>query len=347
MTRNRGWTYRVQVGPEAAGRSVLAYLADTYAHSAADAWAARLMGGEVEVDGRHARGDEALRPGQLISWHRPPWCEPDVPLHFDVLFEDASILAVCKPAGLPTMPAGGFLEHTLLTLVRARHPQARPVHRLGRFTSGVVLFALSTAAASALARAFREHRVTKHYRALGCRVPAWAEKEISQPIGPVPHPRLGSVFAASVHGRPAHSTAQVVERRDDETVFDVRITTGRPHQIRIHLAFAGHPLAGDPLYAEGGTPRVPDPGLPGDGGYVLHAHRLGFTHPATGQALEVIAPLPPPLVARQERQSSSAVPSIRHEAAGPHDPEGAGTAPSSRSRRPVHGGTAASGGRAR
>ncbi len=295
VTANRGWTYRVQVGQEAAGRSLLTYLADTYPHSAIAEWAARLVGGEVEVDGCHARADQALRPGQIITWHRPPWREPDVPLHFHVLWEDASVLAVHKPAGLPTMPAGGFLEHTLLWQVRARYPEAHPAHRLGRFTSGVVLFALSSDAAGALGRDWRERRVSKRYRALGCGAPHWEVQEITQPIGPVPHRRLGSVFAASLQGKPAHSTARVVDRRDGQTVFDVSITTGRPHQIRIHLAFAGHPLVGDPLYAEGGTPRVADPGLPGDGGYLLHAHRLGFTHPVTGQRVDLIAPLPPAL----------------------------------------------------
>lgn len=298
MARNTGWTYRAQVGPESAGRSVLAYLADTYAHSGINEWAARLAGGEIELDGRRAHGDEPLRPGQVIAWRRPPWHEPDVPLRFDVLLEDADILAVHKPSGLPTMPAGGFLEHTLLTLVRARHRHAHPVHRLGRFTSGVVLFALSPGAAEALGRDWREHRVSKRYRALGCGVPPWAELEIDEPIGPVPHPRLGTVHAASRQGKPAHSRVRVAEQRDDETVFDVRITTGRPHQIRIHLACAGYPLVGDPLYAEGGIPRVPDPGLPGDGGYLLHAHQLGFTHPATGRHVELVAPLPPELVAR-------------------------------------------------
>ncbi|MCC7031295.1 MAG: RluA family pseudouridine synthase [Acidobacteria bacterium] len=297
MTRNRGCTYRAQVGPEAAGRTVLGYLADTYAHSGIDEWTVRLQGGEIELDGRLARGDEALRAGQVLTWHRPPWHEPDVPLHFDVLFEDAAMLAVHKPSGLPTMPAGGFLDHTLLALVRARYLHAHPVHRLGRFTSGVVLFALSAEAAGVLGQAWREHRVTKRYRALGRGVPRWSEMEVTVPIGPVAHPRLGSVHAASAQGRPAHSTLRVVERRVGESVFDVRITTGRPHQIRIHLACAGHPLVGDPLYAEGGAPRLRDPGLPGDGGYLLHAYRLGLAHPATGQELDLVAPLPPGLEA--------------------------------------------------
>jgi 23S rRNA pseudouridine1911/1915/1917 synthase len=170
------------------------------------------------------------------------------------------------------------------------------VHRLGRFTSGVVLFALTDDAASALGRAWRERQVSKHYRALGRGCAEWTEREISAPIGPVAHPGLGTVHAASAHGKPAHTLVRVVERRDDETLFDVRITTGRPHQIRIHLAFVGHPLVGDPLYAEGGVPRTVDPGLPGDGGYLLHAHRLELMHPITQAPVTVTAPMPQGLI---------------------------------------------------
>ena len=292
MAMNRGYTYREQAGPEAAGRTVLSHLTAVHRHSTVEDWSARLARGEIAVDDAPATGDERLRPGQTIVWQRPPWDEPDVPTAFEVLLEDDSVLAVHKPAGLPTMPAGGFLEHTLLALVRARHPRAHPVHRLGRFTSGIVLFALSDRAASALGRAWRDHRVAKHYRTLGRGVAAWSEREIAARIGPVAHSRLGSVYAASAEGKPARSLVRVVEHRHGDTLFDVQISTGRPHQIRIHLAFAGHPLVGDPLYAVGGVPRAVDPGLPGDGGYLLHAHRLELAHPVTRAPLMVTAPMP-------------------------------------------------------
>ena len=96
---------------------------------------------------------------------------------------------------------------------------------------------------------------------------------IDVPIGPVPHPRIGTVQAACEGGRPSHSVAAVLEHRHDQTLFSVEITTGRPHQIRIHLASAGHPLIGDSVYDAGGGIKQ-DPGLPGDGGYSLHAERL-------------------------------------------------------------------------
>jgi 23S rRNA pseudouridine1911/1915/1917 synthase len=289
---NHGFTYREQIGRTDAGRSVLQHLVSRYAHSPVARWAARLAAGQVEIDGRTARGDELLRPGQHLAWHRSPWNEPDVPLHYDLIHEDGSVLAVAKPSGLPTLPAGGFLEHTLLALVRSRYPEARPLHRLGRFTSGLVLFARTPTAAAALGLAWRQHDVIKDYRALVSGQPDWEVLEIVAPIGPVAHPRLGSVFAASLHGKPSRSTAAVVARREAAALCDVRIATGRPHQIRIHLAWAGHPLVGDPLYAAGGLPLADAPGLPGDGGYLLHAHRLRCAHPDGTGLLELESPPP-------------------------------------------------------
>jgi 23S rRNA pseudouridine1911/1915/1917 synthase len=296
---NKGWSYREQIGPAAAGRTVLAHLAATRRHSSASEWKARLDRGEVDVDGARVPSDHTLRAGQILVWHRPPWNEAPVPSSFDVIDEDESIIVINKPAGLPTMPAGGFLDNTLLGLVRQRHPEASPLHRLGRFTSGIVLFARTRQAASRLARAWRDRDVRKTYRALGDG-PTRAEMfVIDVPIGQVPHPLLGTVQAACEGGKPSHSVALVLEQRHDQTLFSVEITTGRPHQIRIHMAYAGHPLVGDPVYETGGIV-TRHPGLPGDGGYLLHAERLQFTHPATGLPVTFTATPPLQLQTREE-----------------------------------------------
>lgn len=297
---NSGYTYRTRVEPAAHGQAIEDYLAAGYPHSSRDEWQGRIDRGEIAIGGHPAARGARLRCGDEIVWQRPPWLEPDVPRNFDVLFEDDDVVAVAKPSGLPTMPAGGFLAHTLLHLVRQRWPGAAPVHRLGRATSGVVLFARSSAAAAALATALRERQVEKVYRALVVGAPDWSACDVTTPIGRVPHPRLGTVHAADSCGRAAHSHLAVVERRADTTLVEVRIATGRPHQIRIHLASTGHPLVGDPLYAVGGVPHQ-TPGLPGDGGYHLHAWRIGFTHPRTEQPCRVIAPLPAPLRGPTER----------------------------------------------
>jgi len=301
MALNRGFTYRAQIGPEARGQRLDVWLAATYTHSSGDAWAARLARQEVTLDEAVAAGNEILQAGQMVVWQRPPWHEPDVPLTFDVVHEDAHVVAVSKPGGLPTMPAGGFLEHTLLALVRARFGDAHPAHRLGRATSGLVLFARTPAAAATLSRAWRTRTVTKIYRALIDGDPPWHSRDITTPIGPVPHALLDSVHAARPDGRAARSTATVIERRGPSALCEVRITTGRPHQIRIHMAAAGHPLAGDPLYVEGGYVRADTHVLPGEGGYLLHAHVLRLTHPVTGAPLVLTAEPPPPLRAAGER----------------------------------------------
>lgn len=305
MPLNRGWSYRERVGVDAAGQTVLSYLTNTRLHSTEREWAERLERGEVEVEGARVSGDAILHVGQTVVWHRPPWDEPRVPTQFEIIHEDDAIIVVNKPSGLPTMPAGGFLDHTLLTLLRERCPEASPMHRLGRHTSGVVLFARTKDAASTLAAAWREHRVTKTYRTLALGTTRTEMLVIDVPIGPVPHPRLGTVQAACGDGKPSHSVAMVIELRDDCTLFSVEIASGRPHQIRIHMAYAGHPLVGDPLYESGGGLKE-NPGLPGDGGYLLHAERLEFVHPTNGTQMTVTAA--PPTELRTHNELVAAAP---------------------------------------
>lgn len=306
MPLNRGWSYREQVGPEGAGQTVLAYLTATRLHSTENEWAARIERGEVEVEGTLVRSAVVLHAGQTVTWHRPAWDEPAVPTNFDIIHEDSAIVVVNKPSGLPTMPAGGFLDQTLLALMRRRHPHCSPLHRLGRYTSGLVLFAKTKPAASALARAWRDRTVRKTYRAVGLGSTRAEMFVIDVPIGAVPHPLIGTVQAACDGGKPSHSVAVVLEQRHDQTLFSIEITTGRPHQIRIHMAYAGHPLLGDPLYEAGGGLKR-HPGLPGDGGYLLHAEKLQFTHPETGQPMTVTATPPPELQTHQELITASAL----------------------------------------
>jgi 23S rRNA pseudouridine1911/1915/1917 synthase len=281
---NEGFVYRDRIAASAAGQAVLDFLVSRYPHSDEAQWRARLLRGELSLGAEVARAGDLLRTGQSLVWRRPPWEEPPAPLAWAVLHRDEHLLAVAKPRGLPTVPNGGFLTHTLLHLVRQAFPEAVPLHRLGRGTSGLVLFALTPLARARVSAAWRTSRVEKAYRALACGVPPRPAFTIDAPIGPVPHPRLRSVHAASPSGRRAVSHVRVLETRGDLSLLEVSIETGRPHQIRIHLAFAGHPLVGDPLYGPAGVP-LPEPGLPGDPGYRLHAHRLSLDHPASGERL--------------------------------------------------------------
>ncbi len=289
---NQGHAYATIISSKYHGETLLSHLTSLYPHSTREAWQQKLNNGEVTLNGNTAAGSESVTPGQTLVWNRPPWIEPDSPRHFEVLFEDPHLLAVNKPSGLPTLPGGGFMESTLLRLVQKRTPNANPVHRLGRATTGIVLFAKTSQAASHLFATWNTPSIQKIYRAVGQNIALNDSYEILTPIGLAPHPLIGSVWAANPSGKPSRSLAKVISRGISATIFEVSLSSGRPHQIRIHLASIGHPLVGDPLYGLSGQPLENLPGLPGDGGYFLHAQYLKFHHPISGEQIDLEAALP-------------------------------------------------------
>ncbi|MBI4903058.1 MAG: RluA family pseudouridine synthase [Acidobacteria bacterium] len=289
---NRGYAYTAIIGSKSHGQTLLCHLASLYPHSTQQVWQQKLHNGEVTLDGVTATGSESVTLGQTLVWNRPPWTEPDSPQRFEVLFEGPHLLGVNKPRGLPTLPGGGFLENTLLRLVQKQSPNANPVHRLGRATTGIVLFAKTPQAAASLFAKLEHTPNSKIYRALAQHSAQHDDYEILTPIGLVPHPLIGSVWAANPTGKPSRSLAKVISRTTSTTTFEVSLSSGRPHQIRIHLSSIGHPLVGDPLYGLSGQPLENLPGLPGDGGYFLHARFLRFRHPITGEQINLEADLP-------------------------------------------------------
>lgn len=340
---NAGYAYRDRVGSEAAGQGVSAFYASRYRHSEAALWGQRLAAGEIRRNGQRLRADVALAAGDRLSWHRPPWHEPAVPALPAPLFDDGDLVVFNKPSGLPVLPAGGFLEHTLLRQLEQQVARGqldaaggvpRPVHRLGRFTSGLLLCARRRASRAWLSAMLRESTCVlkppatnsslspamalcrKTYRAL-LQPPAPGSpllalqpgdsQELTTPIGRRPHALLGRVWAAAEPQDPsplaARSGVRLLRRggegcaRGDQAgeawLVEVAIATGRPHQIRIHVAAAGAPLLGDPLYGPGGMANAE--ALPGEGGYRLHAHLLVLPTP-DGGALELEAPLPSDLL---------------------------------------------------
>jgi 23S rRNA pseudouridine1911/1915/1917 synthase len=310
---NRGYIYRSRVGDVGAGDTVLAYHVARFRHSDEAAWRASIALGRVLVNGRRAAADDMLRAGDELEFHRPPWREPEAPERFAVAFEDEHVLVVVKPAGLQVLPAGPFKARTLLELVRASdvgRAAAAPAHRLGRGTSGLIAFGKTAGARSSLARQFRELALVKTYLAWveGARLPdSFAAR---QPIGRVAHGPL-QIFAAAEQGKASltrvrvlrrdvggyeeggvacadalgfgdrhHAAGVLGERTPHRALVAAQPITGRPDQIRIHLAAAGAPIVGDPLFGPGGTPKSDAP--PGEGGYFLHAAALSFAHPASG-----------------------------------------------------------------
>jgi 23S rRNA pseudouridine1911/1915/1917 synthase len=230
----------------------------------------------------------------------------------EILYSDPQITAIAKPAGLATVPGRGETDSAIESLARQLNlphtgridPRVRPVHRLDKETSGVLLFALTVPAQRHLSHQFQNNNVRKEYLALVHGQPADDAGTIDAPLAPhSANPRRMTVFK---HGRPAQTQWQVEERFRLFTLLRVFPRTGKTHQIRVHLKHIGLPLAVDLLYAP--PPRGSETGLflsqfkrgyraksgrperPLIGRLTLHAQRLTFTHP-DGQILTVEAPL--------------------------------------------------------
>jgi 23S rRNA pseudouridine1911/1915/1917 synthase len=293
---NQGWLYQEQVNR--GGITLLDYYATRYRHSSRKEWCDRIQTALISVQNIPVTDPQmVLKAGQHLSYQRPPWVEPNVPMNVIVLYEDADVLILHKPGGLPVLPGGGFLEHTVWGWLRQHYSGLpAPMHRLGRGTSGLLLLAKTEVAKSSLSRQFRDRKIQKIYRALATGTDQPETFTVTQAIGKVEHPTLGYLYAATDQGKPAVSHCYVLERdrTPGATLLEVTIPTGRPHQIRIHLAFAGCPLVGDPLYGVGGI-AIDQDSVPGDGGYLLHAYQMRFEHPMTGEEMVVIAE-PPPLL---------------------------------------------------
>ncbi len=285
-----------------------------------DAWLARRLpalsrsrlqalieDGHVLLDGAPARPSARLRPGQAVRVDvpAPVPAEPqpeDIPIA--VVHEDAHLLVVNKPAGLVVHPGAGTSRGTLVNALLGHVKDLsgvggvlRPgiVHRLDRGTSGLLVVAKDDETHRSLVRQFAGRTVEKEYLALVLGNPARDSGEIGSPIGRDPvHRQKMSVRAP--RGREARTSWRVVERFDGAALLRVRIHTGRTHQIRVHLASIGHPVAGDPVY--GGKRALPSRRGAAREAFAsldrpaLHAARLSFTHPTTGERLAFEAPLP-------------------------------------------------------
>ena len=272
--------------------------------------------GSVTVNGAPAKASTPVRAGDQIELTAElpdaPTVEPeDIPL--DILHEDDHILAINKPADMVVHPAkghrGGTLVNALLghtrTLSSARGEfRAGIVHRLDRDTTGVILAAKTDAAQAALADQFAARTVEKHYLAVVEREPELDSDLIDLPTGR--HPRHREIAAVRHDiGKPAQSIYRVVRRYRGFAHLDVQILTGRTHQIRVHLAHVGHPVVADAAYGAhsplfrselAGEPPGDDE-APLIARQALHAHRIAFDHPATGQRLEFTAPPPDDILA--------------------------------------------------
>ncbi len=270
-----------------------------YSRSRIQQW---IRAGAVRVEGGVAKPSLALRGGETVDVEPvepPPLRATPEAIPLEILYEDADLVAVNKPAGMVAHAGAGCRQGTLVNALLHRFGalsamggELRPgiVHRLDRYTSGVILAARHDVAHRRLAEQFAGRQVEKVYLALVHGAIREEAGTIERPIArdPVRRERMSSRLG---RGRPALTEYRVLRRFKDYTYLEVRIRTGRTHQIRVHLAGSGHPVAGDRLYgapAKGGAPATR---------FFLHARRIRFRHPMTGEPLTIEAPLPAELEA--------------------------------------------------
>jgi len=265
--------------------------------------------GRLTSAGRPVKSNTVLEPGVALELDVPEQSAvkieaEDVPL--TVVYEDGDVLVIDKPAGLVTHPSPGRSSGTLVNALLGRAPSTeygsvagdeRPgiVHRLDRDTSGLIVVARNDHAQQALMAQLKARRVKKTYLALVHGSPVAEVGRIEAPIGR--DPRHFSRMSVIGTGRPSTTGYRVKERLPGWTLLEVDLMTGRTHQIRVHLASIGHPIAGDPVYSTGVARRGPE----GLARLFLHSWRIEFASPSSEKMVRAEAPLPSELASVLDR----------------------------------------------
>jgi 23S rRNA pseudouridine1911/1915/1917 synthase len=262
---------------------------------------ALIVGGHVRVDGVARKPSHRVVAGERIEIELlplpPEELEPE-PIALSVVHEDEHVLVLDKPAGLVVHPGAGHARGTLAAAVLAHAPGTagvggprRPgvVHRLDKDTSGLLVVAKTPLAYESLTAQLAARTVGRVYLAVVHGRLAPAEGVIDKPIGRDPRDRTRMAIRPLGQGRRAVTHYRVLERLAEFTVLEARLQTGRTHQIRVHLADLGHPIAGDASYGSRRRRELPV----AVEGLALHATRLAFVHPATQRRMEFGSPLPP------------------------------------------------------
>ena len=271
-----------------------------------------LIDGElVLVDGKPSKGSHRLHTGEKITVNpkaRPPLRARAESIPLDILFEDADIIAVNKPAGITVHAGAGNATGPRVNALLGRGQSLsqsgdalRPgiVHRLDKETSGVILVAKTDAAHARLGEAFRQRTVNKTYIALVQGSFETTSGRIELAIGRDPLKRVRMAAeqktfrgAKIANSREARTDWRTLIKIDATSLLEVQLHTGRTHQIRVHFSALKHPVVGDTLYGAATQLRVGDTALPPLGRNFLHAAKIVFSHPRTGERMELRAPLP-------------------------------------------------------
>jgi 23S rRNA pseudouridine1911/1915/1917 synthase len=266
-----------------------------------------IASGLVLVNSRAAKGAHRLRAGERIQIQiqpRPPLRAEAESIPLDILYEDPDVIAVNKPAGMTVHAGAGTSSGTLVNALLGRGQSLsqggdalRPgiVHRLDKDTSGIILVAKNDAAHAKLSESFRQRQIQKIYIALVQGLPEENRGTIDLAIARDPKRRTRMTARRSLvlgNAREARTDWRALARIDSATLLEIQLHTGRTHQIRVHFSALHHPVVGDTLYGAAAQLRIGKLLLPALSRNFLHAAKLGFTQPRTGQWIELRAPLP-------------------------------------------------------
>ncbi len=296
--------HTLRISPELAGKRLdqaLAQMLPEYSRSRLSDW---IKQGMVRVDGRACRPRDKVLGGEQaqvsgVVEEQAKFLPQDLPLN--ILYEDEDMLVLDKPPGLVVHPAVGNRDGTLLNALLhhdgnlSRLPRAGIVHRLDKDTSGLLVVARSLRAHTSLVGQLQARSVKRQYLAVVLGLPV-AGGTVQAPIGR--HPTQRTRMAVTVGGKPAVTHYRVSERYRAHSLLEVRLETGRTHQIRVHLAHVHLPILGDPVYCgrlrlpAGASERLIE-GLRGFRRQALHAERLSLQHPGSGEIMSWHTPPPP------------------------------------------------------
>ena len=297
-----------RIPSEARGEALLDFLTRRFRYHHRDEWQQQLRAGRVRIDGKVATGSEALTTGMQLQYEKDHR-EPPVATDFSVIYEDAELLVVNKPAHLPMHADGPFIRNTLIYMLRDRFgADLQLCHRLDRETSGVVVVAKNKHVQAAVQAQFGQG-IQKEYHAV-CHGELLTPIRCEEPIGhhPTSEVRLRRTAGPdAMQPQAARTLLNPVESGGGRTLVACRPETGRTHQIRAHLEHAGHPIVGDKLYGRRDADylefvrrmksgdSVFEFSLPGGDGpnrHLLHATSVKLQHPARDQAVCFTAPTP-------------------------------------------------------
>lgn len=281
------------VPPHFSGLPLQNYLARRFTYHELKQWREHIVAGRVTLNGERVDCMAEVTAGDIVSFEPPPFEEPPADTRYGIVYDDPWLLGVDKPGNLLVHRAGRSFTNNLIRLLRSAPgapwgPELHIVNRLDRHTSGVVLVAKQRAALVTMNASLARGEVDKEYTAIVEGIASRSAFTVDRPIGKMERAESGApkYRVDPDRGKPARTDLELVRRLGpSHSLVTARPRTGRTHQIRVHLAWAGLPIAGDTLY--GAVPEAP-----GIGRQALHCRALAFRHPRSGEPVKIAAPVP-------------------------------------------------------